>query len=150
MALTQQEQLQHLLNQIEISDDIRGFFKSGALKQVAVSTSDKTWIFYVELDHILPANVYIQLQQNLRAAFINIAMPKLIIQTVDQQINDDLVQQYWHFALDDSELNHAMIQQLESNTELKSLETNHYSIMVGAQLLFNVLRDPVLHSIVAA
>ena len=61
MALTQQEQLQHLLNQIEISDDIRGFFKSGALKQVAVSTSDKTWIFYVELDHILPANVYIQL-----------------------------------------------------------------------------------------
>ncbi|KAA8371021.1 PolC-type DNA polymerase III [Leuconostoc carnosum] len=150
MALTQQEQLQHLLNQIEISDDIRGFLKSGALKQVAVSTSDKTWIFYVELDHILPANVYIQLQQHLRAAFINIAMPKLIIQTVDQQINDDLVQQYWHFALDDSELNHAMIQQLESNTELKSLETNHYSIMVGAQLLFNVLRDPVLHSIVAA
>ena len=37
MALTQQEQLQHLLNHIQLPEEMKGFFSGGELTQVVVS-----------------------------------------------------------------------------------------------------------------
>ncbi|MGY3742437.1 PolC-type DNA polymerase III [Leuconostoc inhae] len=150
MALTQQEQLQHLLNHIQLPTEMQGFFNTGKLTQVVVSKNSKTWAFHLTLDNILPINVLMQFRQNLHAAFTNIAGTVVIIKTSVQVIDEELMNQYWHITLAESNLNHAIIQQMASNTMLKKIDQNHYSIAVGAQLLFSSLNESALDSIVAA
>jgi len=150
MALTQQEQLQHLLNHIQLPKEIQGFFSNGELTQVVVSKNSKTWTFQLTLDKILPVNVLMQLRQNLHKAFTNIARTVVIIKTPVQVISEELINQYWHIALAESNLNHAIIQQMASNTMLKRIDQNHYSVAVGAQLLYSSLNESALDSIVTA
>ena len=99
MALTQQEQLQHLVNQIQLPEEIHSFFSNGKLTQVVVSKQSKTWTFQVALDNILPANVLMQFRQHLQTAFTNIARTALVIKTPVQAVDDELVNQYWHLSL---------------------------------------------------
>ncbi|AFS40612.1 PolC-type DNA polymerase III [Leuconostoc gelidum] len=150
MALTQQEQLQHLLNHIQLPEEMKGFFSGGELTQVVVSKNSKTWTFQLTLDKILPVNVLMQLRQNLHTAFTNIAGTVVIIKTSVQVVDEELVNQYWHIALSESNLNHAVIQQMASNTMLKRIDQNHYSVAVGAQLLYSSLNESALDSIVSA
>lgn len=150
MTLTQQEQLQHLVNQIQLPEEIYSFFSNGKLTQVVVSKQSKTWTFQVALDNILPANVLLQFRQHLQTAFTNIARTALVIKTPVQAVDDELVNQYWHIVLAESNLNHAIIQQMASNTMLKKIGQNHYSVGVGAALLFDSLSEAALVSLVAA
>ncbi|MEX0380547.1 PolC-type DNA polymerase III [Leuconostoc sp. MS02] len=150
MTLTQQEQLQHLVNQIQLPEEIYSFFSNGKLTQVVVSKQSKTWTFQVVLDNILPANVLMQFRQHLQTAFTNIARTALVIKTPVQAVDDELVNQYWHIVLAESNLNHAIIQQMASNTMLKKIGQNHYSVGVGAALLFDSLSEAALVSLVTA
>ena len=150
MALTQKEQLQHLINQIQLPEETKHFFTNGELTRVLVARSAKTWTFQVVLEQVLPANVFIQFRQYLKTAFTNIANTSLVIKTPIQALDDDLVNQYWHIALSSSTLNHAEVQQIASNTILKRIDENQYDIAVGAQSLFNALNDSALDSIVTA
>ncbi|AEJ30301.1 MULTISPECIES: PolC-type DNA polymerase III [Leuconostoc] len=150
MALTQQEQLQHLINQIKLPEEIKPFFDTGRLTQVTVSRVAKTWTFEVALNQILPANVFMQFSQYLHTSFTNIAQTKIILTTPVHIVDEALVNQYWHMALTNSILNHATVQQLTSNTALKTISDNHYGIAVGAESLFVALNDQALASIVGA
>ncbi len=47
MALTQQEQLTHLMTHIGLSDDLQSYFINGRLTQVIVSKQDKLWTFKI-------------------------------------------------------------------------------------------------------
>ena len=104
MKLTQQEQLQHLLTHIQLPEEIHHYFDDGCLSQVDVSVSQKMWLFHVEIEQILPVNVYMQFQQYLRTAFTNIAVVQLKITTPVQQVNEEVVNSYWHLALQESSL----------------------------------------------
>ncbi|WP_273949593.1 PolC-type DNA polymerase III [Leuconostoc mesenteroides] len=147
MKLTQQEQLQHLLTHIQLPEEIHHYFDDGCLSQVDVSVSQKMWLFHVEIEQILPVNVYMQFQQYLRTAFTNIAAVQLKITTPVQQVNEEVVNSYWHLALQESSLNHATTQQLASNTILKTIETNHFGVAVGASILYRALTAEVIDSI---
>ncbi|MER2233937.1 MAG: PolC-type DNA polymerase III N-terminal domain-containing protein, partial [Leuconostoc mesenteroides] len=147
MKLTQQEQLQHLLTHIQLPEEIHHYFDDGCLSQVDVSVSQKMWLFHVEIEQILPVNVYMQFQQYLRTAFTNIAVVQLKITTPVQQVNEEVVNSYWHLALQESSLNHATTQQLASNTILKTIETNHFGVAVGASILYRALTAEVIDSI---
>ena len=147
MAISQEEQLQHLISQIQLADDVQPFFAEGRLKQVTVAKQAKTWTFHIVLNDILPVHVFMQFRQQLQAAFTNIAQTQLNIETPVQTIDATQVNQYWHIALADSDLNHAASQQLTSNTMLRQIDAQHFGIAVGAQLLYNVLTDTALQSI---
>lgn len=150
MALTQQEQLTHLMTQIGLSDDLQSYFINGRLTQVIVSKQDKLWTFKIALTAILPANVFVQFRQQLHTAFTNIAQIKLDITTTDRSINEIQMNQYWHLALSDSKLNHTTAQQLASNTSLALLDETQYTVAVGAESLFKALNQDAIDSIVAA
>ena len=147
MAISQEEQLQHLISQIQLADDVQPFFAEGRLKQVTVAKQAKTWTFHIVLNDILPVHVFMQFRQQLQAAFTNIAQTQLNIETPVQTIDATQVNQYWHIALADSDLNHAASQQLTSNTMLRQIDAQHFGIAVGAQLLYNALTDTALQSI---
>ena len=49
MALTQQEQLQHLLNHIQLPKEIQGFFSNGELTQVGCFEKFKNLDFSINL-----------------------------------------------------------------------------------------------------
>ena len=149
MALTHEEQLKHLISQIQLPDEIVSFFEAGQLTRVDVSARQRQWIFYVQLLKPLPANVYMQFQQYLKTAFTNIADVSIMISTQSQAIDQEMMAQYWHLALDHSQLNHAKAQQLASNTILKLVNDNEFSVAVGAQLLFQSLDNQAVASIVS-
>lgn len=150
MALTHEEQLKHLISQIQLSDEIVSFFEGGQLTRVDVSARQRQWVFHIQLLQPLPANVYMQFQQYLKKAFTNIADVSIMISSRSQAINQEMMAQYWHLALDHSKLNHAKAQQLASNTILKLLNDNEFSVAVGAQLLFQSLDSHAVASIISA
>ena len=87
MALTHEEQLKHLISQIQLPDEIVSFFEAGQLTRVDVSARQRQWIFHVQLLKPLPANVYMQFQQYLKKAFTNIADVSIMISTQSQALD---------------------------------------------------------------
>lgn len=93
MALTKEEQLQKLLQQVDFTDPS---LTAGSLEGVVVHRQSRIWALTVKLPHRLSVRVYQQLHQALTVSFDQLAQARvaLTIQTADPLDAKQLVA-YW-------------------------------------------------------
>lgn len=146
MSLTQQEQLNQLIQQIDLPEEIRPDFQEGYIERVDVSPVNKTWSFVIHLTTLLPANTFLQFEQYLKQSFTQIAQVHIQIETVSETIAEHDITDYWHIALDKMGVSHAIAHQLTNNTLLK-LAQHDVTIGVGATILYQNLTRDLLHNL---
>src|SRR5690625_4437313 len=81
-------------------NDIKNtYFKKGKIKKLIVYKQKKVWHFHVELENVLPFEVYQMFYHNLENAFEDIASVKLTLQTESQDCNEIELTHYWNYFL---------------------------------------------------
>ncbi|MEG0448247.1 MAG: PolC-type DNA polymerase III [Lysinibacillus sp.] len=85
-----------LLQQLELTEDVyMSFFEGGELSRLTVHKKDRLWHFTVKLQDILPFALYQLFRTHLTEKFAAIAQINMTIETVEQLVTKDLIQDYW-------------------------------------------------------
>ena len=96
MSLSSYEKMGVLLNQLEIPQEIiDAQFKNSELHKVIVFKSKKLWHFHINVDEILPFEVYNIFYQKLQTSFEHIANVKLTINSKNKTCNETELMYYW-------------------------------------------------------
>lgn len=94
--------LQHLLLQLQLTDDqYIPYFESASLKRLTVHKKERVWKFMVQVENVLPFEVFQLLQTRLREKFAGIADVKLVIECTNSDVSADLICSYWPVILEE-------------------------------------------------
>lgn len=102
MSQTQdaKRRLQHLLQQLQITDDqYIPFFESATLNRMTVHKKERVWKFMINVENVLPFELFQLIQTRLREKFAGIADVKLIIDCRTNEVSADLINSYWPIIL---------------------------------------------------
>ena len=100
----QKERFQILLKQLEMTDDqIYPYFQNGAILKLTVHKKSKLWDFSFRLENILPFRILQLFDRRLNKTFSHLANVTFHITTVKQEYDEQLVQDYWEFCLQEME-----------------------------------------------
>src|SRR5699024_6874340 len=93
--------LQHLLQQLDMTEDeyVR-HFEQATLERVNVHKKSRVWQFTIQLEQVLPIDVFIVFQERIRQAFLAIATIRLQFKTRSDEVDETLIRQYWPFVLE--------------------------------------------------
>lgn len=99
MDLSNREKMEILLEQLQIPDDfVNVHFTNSNLKKLIVHKQAKIWHFLIEVENVLPFNVYDLFYKALHRTFEKIANVKLTITTKHNECNETEMNKYWnHF-----------------------------------------------------
>lgn len=96
MDLSKHEKMNILLKQIDLSQDIiDNHFNNSFLNKLIVIKNTKTWHFYINLEKILPSNIYQVFQMKLTESFQEIAQVKITIETTATPFDEANFNAYW-------------------------------------------------------
>ncbi|HEY4400089.1 MAG TPA: PolC-type DNA polymerase III [Lactobacillaceae bacterium] len=137
--LTPQAQLEQLLAQIQLPEELHSHFENGELTSVDVFVQRKQWHFSLKLAQILPVDVLVLLQRQMRANFENIAHTTLAITVEQAVLADNLIENYWPFIVQQLQLPSGAAQQLVTNTDLQVAGTT-LTLATGSQQLFDYVQ----------
>ena len=96
MALNHHELFEKLLEQIKLTDSDQPILKSGQVRRVIVHQQSRQWEFHLTFKHVLPYQLYSDLQEAMKTAFDPIAQVDLKIATPSDELNDESVSTYWN------------------------------------------------------
>src|SRR5690625_3678737 len=89
MSLSSHEKMEVLLKQLEFPQEIiDAQFKDSELHKVIVFKSKKLWHFHVNLEQVLPFEVYNMFYQKLQTSFQHIANVKLTLNSKNKDCNE--------------------------------------------------------------
>jgi DNA polymerase-3 subunit alpha (Gram-positive type) len=92
--------LQHLLQQLQLTDDqYIPYFESASLNRMTVHKKERVWKFMINVENVLPFELFQLLQTRLREKFAGIADVKLIIDCRTNEVSADLISSYWPIIL---------------------------------------------------
>ncbi|GGA62737.1 PolC-type DNA polymerase III [Ornithinibacillus halotolerans] len=100
MDISKNEKLNLLLNQIELPKEyVNQYFVNSLLLKLDIFKQQKQWNFHIELESILPTNVYQELLTRLKHSFQQIASVDLYLYTRSKEYTDEIVRNYWQYFL---------------------------------------------------
>ncbi|WP_420842922.1 PolC-type DNA polymerase III [Fructilactobacillus cliffordii] len=115
MALTKEERLQKLLDQIGWPTDQRDEFTNGQIAQVTVHQQSNRWEFTLQLEHVLPFVTFQKLFGDLQQSFQDIATIELKIHTNQQDVPSRELGDYWNWVVQHAGLHSNLTQELLNN-----------------------------------
>jgi len=87
---------QMLSQQLELTEDVyMSFFEEGELSRLTVHKKNRLWNFSIKLRDILPFQLYQLFRTRLTEKFAAIAQIHTTFDTVEKNVTEELVQQYW-------------------------------------------------------
>src|SRR5690625_3537886 len=90
------ERLQLLLQQLQIHAPIReAHFQDGKIRKLVISKQNRSWHFHIELDNIIPADVYTLFVERMNSTFENIATVTFTFHYINTKIQETDVIAYW-------------------------------------------------------
>lgn len=93
--------LQHLLQQLDMTaDEYVRHFEQATLERVTVHKKSRVWQFTIQLERVLPMDVFIVFQERIRQAFSAIATIRLKFTTRSDEVDETLIGQYWPFVIE--------------------------------------------------
>ena len=105
MALDRHELFITLLKKLRLSQVIQQKpYSTGKIDKLEIHTKSKLWCLYIGLDSILPYRQFTQFYQKLRSYFNKVAQLKLFIEVQKPQLTNRLIQDYWGWVLQHSNL----------------------------------------------
>ena len=100
--LEAKRRLQHLLLQLQLTDDqYMPFFESASLSRMTVHKKERVWKFMIQVEQVLPFELFLLLQTRLREKFAGIADVKLILACENKEVSHDLICSYWPVILEE-------------------------------------------------
>ena len=124
---------QLLLQQINMIEDIyMPFFTDAEMTRMTVHKSDRVWRFSLKLQNILPFRVFQDFQMRLDAAFSRIASVFVDIETVHQDLSQQLISDYWLKIVEDVE---------EMSPPLREELAKQFPQWNGQKLMLNCQQD---------
>lgn len=130
----EQSRFRLLLEQMNLAPDLMNhpLMNTGKIIEVQVSQKKGTWNFCLEFDQILPVEMFQILSQHLTMAFKEIATVSLAITARDNQYTEDLLQDYWTFALNGQE---------ETSPLVRQVLTTQRPVLKDKKVLFPIATD---------
>ena len=90
-----------LLQQLELTDNVyMSFFENGALERVTVHKKKRIWHFKINIENILPYQVYQLLRMRMVEKFAHIANVSLTIQSNNPVVTEQHLLEYWQAAIE--------------------------------------------------
>ncbi|WNS77211.1 PolC-type DNA polymerase III [Bacillus sp. DTU_2020_1000418_1_SI_GHA_SEK_038] len=103
-ALGNKERFQLLLQQLQLTEDsIVQHFKHAQIKKVVIGKKEKKWHFHFEFEQILPFNIFSLFSTKLAKVFSHIANTSFTIEVKNNKIDEQLVQGYWKYCIQEME-----------------------------------------------
>ncbi|MEH7388703.1 PolC-type DNA polymerase III [Bacillus sp. JJ1474] len=103
-ALGNKERFQLLLQQLQLTEDsIVQHFQHAQIKKVVIGKREKKWHFYFEFEQILPFNIFSLFSTKLAKVFSHIANTSFTIEVKNNHIDEQLVQGYWKYCMEEME-----------------------------------------------
>ncbi|MGI6325179.1 MAG: PolC-type DNA polymerase III [Bacilli bacterium] len=122
------DKLKDLLVKIKLDEKYYPFFNGGTLKLV-VNTKQKSWTININIDTILPANVYQLMIDSIRKTFADLPDVKEIRLKINaNQIDYNLMATYWLYTLSQLTNDAPSITTLENNN--LTIDNNQLTIDV--------------------
>lgn len=91
-----------LLQQAGLTDDqLMPYFDNGELNRVTIHKTSRLWKFQLTLDRILPAEIFQLMQTRIHKAFAAIANVHIEIKSRSEEIDEQLLIDYWLLAVDE-------------------------------------------------
>ena len=85
-----------LLQQLQLTEDVyMSFFEEALLQRVTVHKAKRQWHFHIEIENILPYELFQLMQTRLKAAFSHIASVSMEFTTRKPTVSEKLVLDYW-------------------------------------------------------
>jgi len=95
------QRFQLLLDQIGMLDDqYFPYFQNGEIIKLVAQKQTRKWEFHFQLERILPFNIYFEFYRKLNQSFRNIAQVSFLIYAKENEPTEELVADYWNFALE--------------------------------------------------
>lgn len=132
MNLSKKEQLDILLEQIQISDDLKNEFNNTVLDKVQVLSKSKVWNFYLKSETNLSIEAYRELLTKTSLAFANIATSKFVMNVLNESRDLQVIEGYVAFALQIATNNNPNIASTISNLSYK---INANELVIGVNEL---------------
>ena len=107
MELTNQEKINILLEQLQLPDEHQVYFENASLKRLDVFKQKKLWHFHIEINAILPLQIYQSFIITLQKTFQNLTNVVCTLYTKDKQINTETITDYWQYYLQNTILSPA-------------------------------------------
>ncbi len=97
---------------LDLEAEEMSYFENAGVHAVKVHRDKKIWEFHLLLDQILPYDLYQKLTLSMRMAFSKIAQIELVIDTRNSDFNQDLLNDYWLLAAQNSQVDSPICNQL--------------------------------------
>ncbi|WEG72761.1 PolC-type DNA polymerase III [Vagococcus intermedius] len=111
MSLNPRELFDKLLDQMGFQSDEKRLpaFSEGEVSKVVVHKKSRCWEFHLQFKNILPIEIYTRLYQQLHHAFDGIAQVQLHVRTQDSNYDQEMLQSYWSYGLQQAQCNQAVV-----------------------------------------
>lgn len=145
MALSKQELFNKLLEQIDWqpNENDKEFLKDAAIDNVKVHIDSKRWDFCLQVDNILPFNLYVDLVNHISVAFKEIAETHLLIKTQNPEVTNKNLAEYWQWAVSHSEVHSPMISEVFRG-KVPSIQDGRPVIVAENEIVKNFLTSQAL------
>ncbi|MFB1049537.1 PolC-type DNA polymerase III [Paraliobacillus sp. JSM ZJ581] len=95
MAISSNEKMNLLLEQIQLADTDKTFFNGSTLTKLEVFRKEKQWHFHITIPKVLPAKLYQTFYLKLQETFSHIASVQLTLYATDTTMDAEEVCSYW-------------------------------------------------------
>ncbi|MED1672042.1 PolC-type DNA polymerase III [Pallidibacillus thermolactis] len=94
------EHFQILLQQLNLREDqYFPYFKNGEIEKLVIEKKARKWEFHFLLESVLPFQVFLPFTTRLKETFAEIATISFMIKTLNQEVNGQIVQEYWKYII---------------------------------------------------
>ncbi|MDS9470618.1 PolC-type DNA polymerase III [Sporosarcina pasteurii] len=127
-----------LLQQINMTDDqFVVHFKNALLERVSVHRKSRVWQFNIQLEKLLPIEVYTIFNQRIREAFSAIATIQLNIVCKNPVVDESLIAGYWPFVIEELR---------DMSPPIRERLTSQKPSVTGGKLTFICMNDMELQT----
>ena len=93
-----QDKLEILLNRINLDKEKYLYFDNGKLEKIIINNNSKTWEIIINIDNILPLEVYLELESKVKDCFNKIDNIKVKIISNNSDYNE--IDNYYNYLID--------------------------------------------------
>lgn len=130
MNISKSEKMNVLLRQLQIPQDIIDvYFQHSMLEKVHVHKKSKLWHFYIQVEKVLPPEVFRLLQSKMGETFQPIAKTDFTITAKDSTVSDEIISNYWKVFVSTKDLSPAYKELIQHQTP----QVNNNKIMLTAR-----------------
>ena len=145
METNKQDLFKKLLRQInwENKHGFEEVFTNAEIQKVEVHVESKVWNFHLQIEDILPYEVFYQFYQQLQLAFKDIAKVDITLHTKNPIITNQKLGDYWKWVVFNSGIQSSFIQEL-SRSKVPYLDNNRVILLAENEIVKRFLVDQAL------